>query len=72
MRVKGGRLGGVVSQHSLDQPQIDAHFQEMRGVRVTQRVNGDVLVQSKPWACFFKDTLNAFPADVADFGFGAG
>lgn len=72
MRVKGGRFGGVVSQHGLDQPQIDACFQKMRGVRVTQSVNGDMLVQSKPWACFFKDTLNAFPADVANFGFGTG
>jgi hypothetical protein len=30
-----------------------------------------MLVQSKPWTSFFKDTLNAFPADVPDFGFGA-
>src|SRR5208282_4115523 len=72
MRVKGGGFGGVVSQHSLDQPQIDAGFQKMRGVRVAQSVNGDMLVQSKPWACFFKDPLNAFPANMANFGFGTG
>jgi hypothetical protein len=71
MRVKGGGFGGVVPQNGLDQPQIDARFQKMGGVRVTQRVNGDMLVQSKPWTSFFKDTLNAFPADVPDFGFGA-
>jgi hypothetical protein len=72
MRVKGGGFGGVVSQNRLDQSQIDAGFQKMRGVRVTQSVNGDMLVQSKPWACFFKDSLDAFPADMANFGFGTG
>jgi len=72
MSVKGGRLGRAVSQNRLDQPQIDARFQQMSGIGMAQGVNGDVLVQSTARACLFKDSLNAHRADVPGLGVGPG
>ena len=41
-----------VPQVFLDDQQVDASLQEMGGVRVTQRVNGDMLVQSNHLVSF--------------------
>lgn len=70
MSVEGSGFGRVVAQNGLDQPKIDTRFQQVGGIGMAQRVNGDVFVQSTTLPCFFKDALDAFPANMANFGFG--
>ena len=46
MRVDAGGGGRAVAQPLLDQAQVDAGFQQLRGPRMTQRVHGSALVKA--------------------------
>ena len=48
MGIDGGGLGVFVSENLLDDPQIDAVFEQICGVAVAKRVYGDMFLDAAP------------------------